>query len=774
MAQVDVNLRDVFRVLRKRKWIIIFAPILMGLSTYFMTEIPPAVYTSQALIKLSRSSTVSGLMAERLTFSAYDNMATQIMVISSAPVLEDVAKRLNMVKQGENPQDAVDELRGRTSAEQQNGSDILAVRGTAGTEPEAMALANTLVDTYIQHYKADRDKQINETVNYIRRRSEEATEQLGVAQRALFDFRRNQGSNLTHDPSLAVQLQEKNSSYQQKINDLEATLTTITSIRQSKEYDGLVETYFIVDDGVARAMADEAVKRAAAWVEARNKKNALSFYQTDVHPSVIAANAQLSQAEQRVANQLDTLATRLKVIIAENKRLQAEVEKQAAALTRQPELASQLDDLTLDVQQKQELANSLHKQLQDSEIQQREQIDEVTVVERAHNAATIPQPGRTYRALIGAMIGILIGGVFAFIRESMDTSLGTIEDVEQHINSVVLGIIPHLEKDDTRDRMKFDRGPGPTAEELDRFARLVTHFDPKSIGSEAYRTLRTNVASIMSRTGGKVLLVSSSMIQEGKTTSVTNLATAFAQSGKKTLLIDADLRRPSVDKTYGIVRVPGLTDLLLDTRDPRECYRTIDDIILGKYGLKLAQSTTGLEYLTILPAGRIVDKPTELLNTPAIDALLEDVRSRFDVVLIDVSPILPVADAFVLAPKVDGVLLAYQLGRVARDVLKRTKQRVESVGGKVWGVILNDIQSEIDYRSGDFSYYHYRYDRHLDEPKTVMNRIKSMLRLRSSKPRKPAIERRPPPPPPPIRPGGGPESSGSSEVRDVMSITDDN
>src|SRR3954467_9670002 len=122
MAQVDVNLRDVFRVLRKRKWIIIFAPILMGLTTYFLTQIPPAIYNSQALIKLARSSTVSGLMAERLTYSAYDNMATQIMVISSAPVLEDIARRLNMVKQGEDPQDAVDELRGRVSAEQQNGS----------------------------------------------------------------------------------------------------------------------------------------------------------------------------------------------------------------------------------------------------------------------------------------------------------------------------------------------------------------------------------------------------------------------------------------------------------------------------------------------------------------------------------------------------------------------------------------------------------------------------------------------------------------------------
>jgi polysaccharide biosynthesis transport protein len=773
MAQIDVNLRDVYRVVRKRKWIILLAPVLMGVATYLLTEVPPATYSSQALIKLARSSTVSGLVAERLTYSAYDNMATQIMVISSTPVLEDVAKRLNMVRSGEDPQDAVDELRGRISAEQQNGSDILAVRGTAGSEEQSIALANTVVDTYIQHYKADRDKQWNETVSYIRRRNDEVTDELNQAQRALFEFRRNQGVNLTFDPNASIQLKERSATYEQRINDLESTLATITKIRQSKDYDALIEAYFLIDDGLARAMADEAARRASAWGEARNKRNALTAYQTDVSPPVIAAKEQLDQAEQHVAAQLNTLANRVQSLIADNKRLSESVDSQLASLSRQPELASQLDDLTVDVREKQDLANSLHKQLQDIELQQREQIDEITVVERAHSAATVPQPRRVYRSLVGVLIGILIGGVLAFVLEARDTSLGTIEDLEQHIKSVVLGIIPHLEKDVTCDRMKFDGGPAPTSEELDRFARLVVHFDPKSIGSEAYRTLQSNVASIMGKTNGKVLLVSSSMIQEGKTTSVTNLATAFAQSGKKTLLIDADLWRPSVDETFGLLRVPGLTDLLLDTRDPRECFRTIDDIILGKFGLRLAQATTGLEYLTILPAGRIVEKPNELLNTSALDDLLAEARNNFDIILIDVSPIVPAADAFVLARKVDGVLLACQIGRVARDVLKRTRMRVESAGGQVWGIILIDIQSEIDNRSGDFSYHHYRYDRHLDEPRNVMGRLKAAFGFGASRSKastKKSYNRGRVPPTPPTTGS----SAGSQEIRDVMSLTDDN
>jgi capsular exopolysaccharide synthesis family protein len=370
---------------------------------------------------------------------------------------------------------------------------------------------------------------------------------------------------------------------------------------------------------------------------------------------------------------------------------------------------------------------------------------------------------------VGVLIGILIGGVFSFVLEALDTSLGTIEDVEQHINSIVVGIIPHLDKEDIKDRMKADGAQNLSNEEMDKIARLVTHFDSKSIGSEAYRTLRTNIASIMAKTNAKMLMVSSSMIQEGKTTSCANIATAFAQSGKRTLLIDADLRRPNIDKTFGISRVPGLTDLLLDTRDPRECYRTIDDIMLGKFGLKLAQATPGLEYLTILPAGRIVDKPTELLSAPSLDRLLNEVREKFDVIVVDVSPVLPVADAFVLAPKVDGIILTYQIGRVARDVLKRTKLRIETVGGKVWGVVLNDIRSEIDYRSGDFSYYHYRYDRHLDEPKTLRDRFKAAFQ--SSKPgrrERPPKNRRPPSPP--VAPAA---DSDASEMKDVMSLTDE-
>jgi len=138
-------------------------------------------------------------------------------------------------------------------------------------------------------------------------------------------------------------------------------------------------------------------------------------------------------------------------------------------------------------------------------------------------------------------------------------------------------------------------------------------------------------------------------------------------------------------------------------------------------------------------------------------------------VIVDAAPILPVADGFVLAPKVDAIILTYQVGRVARDVLKRTKLRVQNVGGNVIGIILNDIQSEIGYRHADFSYYNYRYDANLRPKRTPRDRVRDILRKvrRPKRPAKPKSGQKQPEEKPPAPSGTG------QEVRDIMSITDD-
>jgi Mrp family chromosome partitioning ATPase len=307
--------------------------------------------------------------------------------------------------------------------------------------------------------------------------------------------------------------------------------------------------------------------------------------------------------------------------------------------------------------------------------------------------------------LIGALLGLMLGLVLAFVQETLDTSIGTIEDVESYLEVPVLGIVPHIDPRETVRRL-LERRPAlaqidPDA--LQSHALLITHFDPKSPVAEAYRTLRTNVQFARLERGGKVLVVTSPTLQEGKTTTIVNLALTMAQSGQKTLLVGGNMRRPSLHRFFGIERAPGLSDILVGNARWHDCIRTVADILMGRFEMDDVMAAPGLDNLHIIEAGPIPANPSELLSTSAMAGFLRDVSAEYDIVLIDTPPVLPVTDSAIVAGQADGVLLVYQAGKVGRLVLKRAKAHLESTRAKVWGVVLNDVQTEV----AGYHYTHY-------------------------------------------------------------------
>ncbi|MBI3939900.1 MAG: polysaccharide biosynthesis tyrosine autokinase [Acidobacteria bacterium] len=781
MAQIEVNLRDIYRVLRKRKWIIVVAPILMAVATFFMTAPPVPVYEGKALVKISRSSILTGLLVDYISYSPYDNMSTQILVVTSRPVLEEVAKRLNMMPPGTNPDSAVDNLKGRVNARQQGNSDILEITATGLSREQAITLANLTAEVYIKQSAAAKNKRIDDTVDFVGKQLALTDADLKEAEEAYTAFKQANGNALALNSTQTLEIQEKRFLYQQKMQDARAALTTLARVQQSKDYEAVSQALLQLDEPMSRTLGDELARRSSSMADLRNKKADLLRYQREASPPVIAVSAQLSAEERRLESQVGALTRRLTRVASEYERLDKVLAGQEADIARQPMLLRELEKLQTAIREKQEMASNLRKRLQDAEIQQKEKIEDISFVERAQSAGRLAENSRYYQALIGMLVGVLLGGVFAFVLESLDTSIGTIEDVEEYISASVLGVIPHIQIEEVMSRLKLEDFPSHvTGEDLSRFSRLVTHFDQKSVAAESYRTLKTNVAGALARNGSKgkkVILITSSVLQEGKTTSSCNIALAFAQGGQKTLLIDADLRRPITDKVFGVERSPGLTEVLFGTRTLKECCRTVEDFILGDFGLKMAQLTPGLGFLYLLPAGRIADNPAELLNSVAMDKLIAEAREMFEIVVIDVSPVLPVADASILAPKVDGVIMSYQIGRIGREVLKRSKMRLETLGATILGIIMNDIQAEIDYRRSDY-YYHYRYRYEPNLPQEgapLLERLKRKLRGSKStrSPARPAATSketqnlRPPPPsaafPPP----------GDSELRDIMGLTDD-
>jgi capsular exopolysaccharide synthesis family protein len=370
-----------------------------------------------------------------------------------------------------------------------------------------------------------------------------------------------------------------------------------------------------------------------------------------------------------------------------------------------------------------DLLAQLKGKYQEVMIQESGLIEEVKVIKPALEPShPINMPNTLMNTVTGGIIGLVVGLVLALIVETMDTSLGTIEDVEEILGIPVLGVIPSIQEFAVSEK----EGDGVKL----RSEPLVTHFAPRSPVSEAYRSLRTNLQFIRSDKEAKAYLITSSSLQEGKTYNVVNLSLSLAQAGEKVLLIDADLRRPTVHHIFGLQRQPGLTDYIVGTGEleskPENTVEfdttltfssaqmdngwenvtnTIIDVMLGEFGIDDILKTPGLDNLHVINAGQGLLNPAEILRSPRFKEFLREVREHYDIIIIDTPPVLPVADAFEVAREVDGVILVYEVGRIGRGILNRAKVQLENMNSNVLGVILNNVKPDV---APDF--YRYRTD----------------------------------------------------------------
>ncbi|MCJ7497412.1 MAG: CpsD/CapB family tyrosine-protein kinase [candidate division Zixibacteria bacterium] len=223
-------------------------------------------------------------------------------------------------------------------------------------------------------------------------------------------------------------------------------------------------------------------------------------------------------------------------------------------------------------------------------------------------------------------------------------------------------------------------------------SNLVTHFEPKSPISEAYRTFRTNLQFARLDSPLRTILVTSSGPGEGKSTTVANLAITMAQMGTKTLLIDSDLRRPVLHSIFSLQRNPGLTNYLA-----------------GNVPLVEIIQSTPIENLSLLTCGVLPPNPSELLGSKKMKMLLEELKEKYEMILFDSPPVIAVTDAAVLSTLLDGVVLIASSGHTSREALVRATTLLQNVNGRLIGGVLNKIKVESVYGSYNYYYYYHYY-----------------------------------------------------------------
>jgi tyrosine-protein kinase len=275
---------------------------------------------------------------------------------------------------------------------------------------------------------------------------------------------------------------------------------------------------------------------------------------------------------------------------------------------------------------------------------------EVIAGPRVGGAPVSPAPVRN--ALLAAALGLVAGAGGSALREALDTTVTTVEELHQLTGVPVLCAVPF--------DLRAKRSP------------LILDGTARSARAEALRQLRTNLQFVRVDQPPRTLVVTSALPGEGKSTTACNLAIVFAEAGTRVLLVDADLRRPRLADYLGLEGAVGLTNVLA-----------------GQAGLEDALQSWGGTGITVLPSGSVPPNPSELLGSRSMAELLAAARHRFDIVIVDTPPLLPVTDAAIAASRVDGTLLVSRCGRTTAAQARESAAALAAVGAPVLGCVLN-------------------------------------------------------------------------------------
>jgi succinoglycan biosynthesis transport protein ExoP len=293
---------------------------------------------------------------------------------------------------------------------------------------------------------------------------------------------------------------------------------------------------------------------------------------------------------------------------------------------------------------------------------------DVVLVTPAQTPTSPSSPKPAQDALLGFAAGLALGLGAAFLRDSLDDKLASKEAAEQAGGAPVLAMTPALRSWRRQQTL------------------IVVVTDPTSPAAESYRSLRTSLQ--FARQEGELgcLVVTSPGAAEGKTATLANLGVVFAQAGERVVLVSCDLRRPRIGAFFGLDERAGLTSVLLGEQ-------TLDQAVLP---------VPHFDRLCLLPAGP-VPNPAELLNGPRARDIFAELRKRFDLVLIDSPPVLPVTDAAILSRYADATLIIAAAGQTRRGDLHRAAEKLNRVGATILGIVLNKVS-----RHSDYGYYGYQ------------------------------------------------------------------
>jgi succinoglycan biosynthesis transport protein ExoP len=702
----EPHLYDYLLILRKQKWLILSFLVAVVTIVSIATFRMKPVYVASAKIEIDRENTnivpFPGVDSYDLMLDLDTYIETQSRILTSETMALLTIRNLSLAGNPEFSGNDSSEAIAAGSLENQKlppeiGAFLgsLTVRRIPNTrlmevsfESTDPGMAAQILNAHLKNFIEENYKSRYETTAkasaWLQEELTELSEKVRKSEDARIQYERN---------NQIWTVDDKNNVSTERLSELNRQVTDAESDSLKKQ-----ALYEFAKTGDVDAVPQ--LRDNGALQEMQRKRADLAVQYTDLvnqygpnYPKVQRVQLQMKEVDDQMARERKGILAQLESEYREAKQhedlLNRALDQQKSEVNAMSEKMIQYNILKREAEANKTLYDSLQTKLKEAQISSGLKSSNIWIVDPAMIPSTPSRPAKTRNIVLAFLVG-LVGGIgFALLREYLDNTVKTPDDVETLTRLPSLAVVPAFGEGaiETKRNGYFGMASGNGH---DKRIELVAQHLPKSQMSEAFRALRTALLLSQPDHPPQVILVTSALPREGKTTAAANLAVTLAQLGDKTVLVDADLRKPGVGRllNLGSGKYAGLSSYLAGVS-------SLDLVIVPH---------PAIPNLAAIPTGPLPPNPADLLSSNRLSDAITELRKSFKFIVIDSPPIMAATDAVILSVQSDGVLLVVRSGETPKEAFTRTRDLLVSVKCHLLGVVLNAV----DHNARNY-YYSYRY-----------------------------------------------------------------